>query len=223
MVSSLQPGSESLHKTPDNLQSPHPWLCPRGMGADMEEAERRRLILGHWNGGVTGTLGVVLYLQCKGTMVSLIFALNLLPPFPTPQTYCALGPSRGAVLEGTPFLGGVPAPWGMAFPEEPPSICPGLGEGLQIGVCRTHSGLTASTVSLGQRLYPHFPPGLHLDPSLTAPCFVCLSLGLLRSCVSLWRWPPVFPGPSPSPFLMPIYALVPAGSPPSSRPRFIGP
>lgn len=151
----------------------------------MEEAEGRHLVLGHWS-GVAGSLGMVLYLQCKGTMVSLIFALNLLPPLPTPQTYCALGPSRGAVLEGGPFLEGVPAPWGMAFPEEPPSICSGLGEGLQIGVCRAHGGLRAATVFLGRRLCPRFPPGLHLEPSLTPPCFVCLSLGLLRSHISLW-------------------------------------
>lgn len=78
-VSSLPPGSESLRENPDNLQSPHLWLGPRGMGAEMEEAEGRCLVLGHW------TLGMVVYLQCKGATASLIFALNLFPPFPHPK------------------------------------------------------------------------------------------------------------------------------------------
>lgn len=76
----------------------------------MEEVDGRHLVLGYWS-DVTGSSGKVVHLQYKWNMASLIFDLNLFfLPVPMPQTYCALVPSSGAVLEGDPAPRGVPAP-----------------------------------------------------------------------------------------------------------------
>lgn len=93
---------------PGSLRLPGPSLGPRGSGGALEEAERRRLVLGHWS-VVTGAVGMVARLQCKRAWL-LIFNLNLFSPVPTPHTYCALGSSRGVVLVGAPTPGELPAP-----------------------------------------------------------------------------------------------------------------
>lgn len=109
-MSSLPPGSESLSKSPDILQVPHPSVGPQEMAAALEEGDGRHLVLECWS-DVTGSSGKVVHLQYKKNMVPSIFDLNLFfLPVPMPRTYCTLVPSSGAVLEGDPAPRGVPAP-----------------------------------------------------------------------------------------------------------------
>lgn len=116
---------------PDSLRLPRPSLGPRGSGGALEEAERRRLVLGHWS-VVTGATGTVACLQRKRTW-PLIFNLSLLLPIPPPPqtpppTLTALwGHPVGLFWRGPPLQGGCLLPREWPFQgSPPPSVLAGV-------------------------------------------------------------------------------------------------